>query len=190
MPRLFTGLEIPPMLRTQLSFLQSGLDTVRWVEPGDFHITLRFIGDISPSGANAIYEALSSRDWQAPEIRLGELKSFGNSKPSSIYASVQESEKLLRLAASHERLMQRLGLPADGRKFTPHVTIARCRSATKPLAVARYLAENGNFSAPGFTPARFVLYSARDSTGGGPYKVEEAWDFVQDKDASIFAVTR
>ncbi len=178
MPRLFTGLEIPPMLRTQLSFLQSGLDTVRWVEPGDFHITLRFIGDVSPSEANAICEALSSRQWQAPEIQLGELKAFGNSKPSSVYASVRDDEKLSRLATSQERLMQQLGLPADGRKFTPHVTLARCRGATKPQMIARYLSENGGFFSDAFTPSRFVLYSARESTGGGPYHVEESWDFL------------
>jgi len=187
MPRLFTGLEIPPVLRTRLSFLQSGLDTVRWVEPGDFHITLRFIGDVSLNEANAICEVLSSREWQAPEIQLGELKSFGNSKPSSIHASIKENEKLTRLVASHERLMQQLGLPADGRKFTPHVTIARCRAATTPPAVARYLAENGGFSAPTFTPARFVLYSARESTGGGPYKVEEAWEFTPGAEISFAA---
>ena len=178
------------MLRTQLSVLKSGLDTVRWIEPGDFHITLRFIGDVSPSEANAICEGLSSREWQAPKIQFGELKSFGNSKPSSIYVSVKGDEKLARLAASHEWLMQQLGLPADGRKFTPHVTIARCRGATTPLTVARYLAENGGFSAPAFTPVRFVLYSAREMTGGGPYKVEEVWDFVPSEEASITAARK
>ncbi|MGI9354074.1 MAG: RNA 2',3'-cyclic phosphodiesterase [Rhizobiaceae bacterium] len=190
MPRLFTGLEIPQMLRTRLSFLQSGLDTVRWVEPDDFHITLRFIGDVTPNDANAICEALSSRDWHTPKVTLGELKNFGNSKPSSIYASIKDDEGLSRLAASHERMMQQLGLPSYGRKFTPHVTIARCRNATKPLTVARYLAENGGFSAPAFKPSRFMRYSARDSTGGGPYKVEETWDFVPDEEAPLAAADR
>lgn len=175
MPRLFTGLEIPPPLRTRLSFLQTGMDNVRWIEPGNFHITLRFIGDVGRRDAHMIVDALSSRSWVAPSVKLGELKAFGNSKPSSLYASVWDDERLTRLAAAHERLMQRLGLPPDGRRFTPHVTIARLRGGTKPESVARYLARNGGFSAPAFEPARFVLYSARESTGGGPYVVEESW---------------
>lgn len=179
MPRLFTGLEIPPQLRTYLSFLQSGMDNVRWIEPGDFHITLRFIGDVSRRDAQMIVEALSSRSWVAPSVRLGELKAFGNSRPSSIYASVHEDERLNRLAATQERLMQRLGLPPDRRRFTPHVTIARLRGGAKPQAVANYLAAHGGFSAPSFQPARFVLYSARESTGGGPYVVEDSWPLEQ-----------
>ncbi|MDD9908310.1 MAG: RNA 2',3'-cyclic phosphodiesterase [Ahrensia sp.] len=178
MPRLFTGLEVPAILRTRLSFLQSGLDGVRWVEPGDFHITLRFIGDVSPRMADDICEALSGRDWTAPNIAPGELKAFGGSKPSSICVSISDDKKLQRLAASQERLMQCLGLPADSRKFKPHITLARCRGSAKSEQVARYLAQNGGFSAPVFEPSRFVLYSARESSGGGPYHVEECWDFT------------
>lgn len=177
MPRLFTGLEIPPQMRTRLSFLQTGMENVRWIDPGDFHITLRFIGDVGRRDAHMIVDALSSRSWPAPTVQLGELKAFGNSRPSSIYASVRENEPLIRLAAAQDRLMQRLGLPPDRRRFTPHVTIARLRGGTKPETVARYLAANGGFSAPAFEPTRFVLYSARESTGGGPYVVEESWAF-------------
>ena len=45
--------------------------------------------------------------------------------------------KLTELQADLERLMRRLGLPAEGRKFVPHVTLARLRD-TSPLDVAHY----------------------------------------------------
>ena len=73
-----------------------------------------------------------------------------------------------------ERICQRLGLPADPRKFVPHVTLARLRNASDG-DVARYLAGRGNFSTMPFTVGRFVLMSSRESVGGGPYVVEEAW---------------
>ena len=46
MPRLFTGLEIPPEIAERLSFFRGGLPGARWIEPSDYHITLRFLGEI------------------------------------------------------------------------------------------------------------------------------------------------
>ncbi|TIT12513.1 MAG: RNA 2',3'-cyclic phosphodiesterase, partial [Mesorhizobium sp.] len=46
---------------------------------------------------------------------------------------------------------------------------------SSPLDVAQYLSARGNFSALPFRVGRFVLMSSRDSVGGGPYIVEEAW---------------
>ena len=63
---------------------------------------------------------------------------------------------------------------ADARKFVPHVTLARLRN-TSPAEVAKYLSARGNFSAAPFRVGRFVLMSSRDSVGGGPYVIEEAW---------------
>ena len=78
------------------------------------------------------------------------------------------------LQAEIERISKRLGLPSDPRKFTPHVTLARLRN-TSPLDVAHYLSARGNFATVPFRVGRFVLMSSRDSVGGGPYIVEEAW---------------
>src|SRR5690606_38732442 len=73
-----------------------------------------------------------------------------------------------------ERISQRLGLPADPRRFVPHVTLARLRN-TSVGDLAHYLSSRGNFATAPFKVARFVLMSSRDSVGGGPYVVEEAW---------------
>ena len=46
MPRLFTALEIPPEIGQSLAMLRGGLPGARWVEPENYHLTLRFIGDV------------------------------------------------------------------------------------------------------------------------------------------------
>ena len=68
MPRLFTGLDIPAQIRSQLALKQVGVPKMRWIEPSDFHITLRFIGDVELQTANAVVDALSGRQWSAPTI--------------------------------------------------------------------------------------------------------------------------
>jgi len=172
MPRLFTGIELPQTQRTMLSLAQSGLPNARWIEQEDMHITLRLMGDVERRRANDIVDALRAKSWNQPTIQLGELRAFGGSKPSSVHASIADDPILTRLQAAQETLICKLGLPEDHRKFTPHVTLARCRQATAEQ-VAHYLGQFGGFSAPRFQPTSYVLYSAKESVGGGPYYVEE-----------------
>jgi 2'-5' RNA ligase len=110
-------------------------------------------------------------------LNLSGVNAFGSKKPHSIYAGVSPSPELNALQAEIERICQRLHIPADPRKFTPHVTLARLRNA-RIDDVARYLSSRGNFATLPFKVGRFVLMSSRDSVGGGPYIVEEAWPLV------------
>jgi 2'-5' RNA ligase len=91
-----------------------------------------------------------------------------------VVASTAPSTALIELQAEQERLLQRVGLEPEGRKFTPHVTLARLRDSSS-RAVADYLAARGFFRSPQFRVGRFVLFSSRASVGGGPYVVEEAF---------------
>ena len=81
---------------------------------------------------------------------------------------------LVELQAELERLMRRCGLDPEGRKFTPHVTLARLRDASNH-DVANYLSVRGFFPSKVFTAERFVLFSSRASVGGGPYVVEDSY---------------
>jgi 2'-5' RNA ligase len=88
-------------------------------------------------------------------------------------ATVAPSRALTELQAEHESIMKRMRVPADGRKFTPHVTLARLRG-TSARDVAEYLAARPYWSAP-FHVSQFVLLSSRASTGGGPYWAEATY---------------
>lgn len=174
MPRLFTGLEIPSQTGLMLSLLRGGLRGARWIDPENYHITLRFIGDIDDRMADEVADALT-RVRRAPvEIRLSGLGAFANGKPHAVFARVEPTPELIELQGEQERLMQRLRLPAERRRYVPHVTLARCRTSTN-ADVARWLAGHGGFAGHTFTAQRFVLLSSRDSVGGGPYLVEEAY---------------
>ena len=81
---------------------------------------------------------------------------------------------LIELQAEHERLMQRVGLEPEGRKYTPHVTLARLRESSS-RQVAEYLAARAPYRSLPFKVSRFVLFSSRASVGGGPYVVEAAY---------------
>ena len=174
MPRLFTGLEIPADVAASLSMLRGGLPGARWIDPENYHVTLRFIGDVDDAVAHEVASLLGRVRRQAFELRVDDLKSFGGRKPRAIVATLGPAQALIELQAEHERLMQRVGLEPEGRKFTPHVTLARLRESSS-RQVADYLAVRAPFRSPPFTVSRFVLFSSRASIGGGPYVVEAAY---------------
>lgn len=174
MPRLFTGLEIPPDIGQSLALLRGGLPGARWIDPENYHVTLRFIGDIDGAIANEIAWTLERVNRKPFEVALQGLSSFGGKKPRAVVASVVPSRPLMELQAELERMMQRFGLDPEGRKFIPHVTLARLRDASN-RDVADYLSLRGYFPTRSFTASRFVLFSSRASVGGGPYVVEDAY---------------
>jgi 2'-5' RNA ligase len=174
MPRLFTGLEIPSDLAQDLAMLRGGLSGARWIDPENYHITLRFIGDIDAATARDVSGALEQIRRPPFTVTLAGLDFFGGDRPRAIIAKAKPSAPLLELQAEQERLTRRLGIPPEPRKFTPHVTLARLRDAPA-AAVAAYLTTRGFFLSRRFEATRFVLFSSRASTGGGPYLIEAAY---------------
>ncbi|OXT02292.1 2'-5' RNA ligase [Notoacmeibacter marinus] len=174
MPRLFAALEVPQDAARNLTLVQGGLHGACWIDPENYHITLRFFGDVEGHVADQIVETLDQIRRPAFDIELDGIHAFGSKKPHSIYAGVWPSVPLSELAADIDRRAKRLGLPSDKRKFTPHVTLARLRNPDS-REVARWLSGRGGFRTLPFPVSRFVLMSSRDSVGGGPYVVEESW---------------
>jgi RNA 2',3'-cyclic 3'-phosphodiesterase len=174
MPRLFTAVEIPSEIGAALSTLRGGLPGARWVDPENYHLTLRFIGDIDDAMARDVAFMLGQVRRQKFELQIDGLTSFGGRKPRAVVATAAPTRSLLELQAEHERLMQRIGFEPEGRRYTPHVTVARLRDSTSQQ-VADYLSARGHFRSAPFSVSRFVLYSARASVGGGPYVVEAAY---------------
>src|SRR5262245_31443698 len=174
MPRLFTGIEIPAEIGDRLSLLRGGLPGARWIDRENYHLTLRFVGDIDMDVADDIVDALGRVDRQGFSLRIDGITSLGSKKPHAVVARIEPSRALMELQAEHERIMQRIGLPPEQRKYTPHVTLARLRGANL-RDIADYLSLRGGFVAGPFDVDRVVLFSSRASIGGGPYVAEEIY---------------
>ena len=174
MPRLFTGLELPETIVGQIALARGGVLGARWLETEDYHVTLRFVGDVDARTAHDIAETLGEIRRPAAPIRFDGLGWFGGDKPRQLVARFKAEPELMELQAEQERRLRRIGLPPETRKFMPHVTLARLRNVGA-RAVAEYLASRGALSVESFTAERFVLFSARDGSGGGPYVVEAAY---------------
>ena len=178
MPRLFTGLEVPAAIGARLATQRGGLPGARWIEPENYHVTLRFLGDIDDAVAEDVIAALAEARPRDPvPIALDAVDAFGGERPRALYARVVPHPDLMDLQAEHERLVRQAGIAPETRKFTPHVTLARLKRSVDALAVADCLTQIGTPPRLEYRAARAVLYAARASTGGGPYVVEAAYPF-------------
>ena len=175
MPRIFTGLEVPEALCEDLARLRGGLMSARWIEPEDYHLTLRFVGDVDERTANEIADLLYAVRKRSIEVTLTGLGAFGGDRPRSIVVQVRQTQPLMELQAEHERIMRRVGLSPEPRKFVPHITLARLGRDATARTVADWLALRGLFMSRTFIVPSFVLFSSKESVGGGPYLVEETY---------------
>jgi 2'-5' RNA ligase len=174
MIRLFTAIELPESVRVRLSLLQGGVPGARWSPAENLHLTLRFIGEVDEATANDIDDVLSALRAPAFDLTLKGAGEFGGRDPHALWIGVAPNEALMRLAAKIESALQRMGLEAETRKYTPHVTLARLRDA--PIAKVRaFLAAHAAFDSGPFGVRRFALYSSYPSSSGSLYRVERSY---------------
>lgn len=177
MIRLFTALEIPDEVAPCLQPVQRGLHSARWVARDNLHITLRFIGAVDERMAEEVDVALAHLKAKPFTLQVTHLGAFGDSnRARSVWAGLAPSESLINLNAKIERLFQQLGLPADKRKFTPHITLGRVSNLSNS-DVAQWIEEKGRLDCPPFEVTRAVLYSSQTRSTGAIYTPERYYIF-------------
>jgi 2'-5' RNA ligase len=103
-------------------------DEVRWVRPENYHVTLRFLGNIDPAGVSELTAQVASEvRSQAPfEVQVGSSLPFPRAnKPRAVVLSLEPEEPIVKLAAAVERGVVAFGLRAEKRRFRSHLTLGR-----------------------------------------------------------------
>ena len=176
--RLFVALSLPDDLRARLVGLASGVPGARWVTPESLHLTLRFIGEIDGAQARDADAELAHISAPAFDLALAGVDCFGSGdKSRSLWVGVAQCAELIRLQGKVENALQRAGLPPEGRKFKPHVTLARFKSNPGPK-LHDFLAGNALFRSEPFPVREFGLYSSFLSHSGAIYRREAAYPLV------------
>jgi len=134
MLRSFIAIELPPEIQKSItratSTMQKALPKplVRWVTEQNIHLTLKFLGDVSPSNLEHLAEALKVESGQHPlfELTVGRIGAFpGVRHPRVIWIGLEAPPELLILQHGVEAVAARLGYPPEERPFSAHLTIGR-----------------------------------------------------------------
>jgi 2'-5' RNA ligase len=183
--RCFAALETGPAARAALGECIASLRAVggqvSWVRPENLHLTLRFLGEVTPEQASAYVDHLRSLlSALAPlELVAEGLGAFPSlRRPSVLWAGVRAvSGDLSAVQRAAEACAADIGLPPEPKLFHPHLTLGRVRAphGLEPLQAA--FAELA-FAAPGFGDAfpapAVALFQSELKPGGAVYtRLEE-----------------
>lgn len=137
MKRLFVAIKLIPdenLLKIYYSLKQAlHYDKIRWVDPGNFHLTLKFLGNTSEDKVNIISDVISStvKSYSMLNIELKKTGVFGSRyKPRVIWFGINENEQLKSLGIELLNKLDDAGFPKDRQNFVPHLTIGRITKIT------------------------------------------------------------
>ena len=172
MVRLFVALALPAQVRERLGLLTGGVPGARWTAVESFHLTLRFIGEVAEHAAHELALALAAVRAPRFELTLAGVDQFGKGEKSRVlWIGVERSPALMHLRDKVESALVRAGLEPDGRKYAPHVTLARLRDTPGARLAAFIQAYNCVRIGP-IAVDRFVLFSSWQHRDGPTYREE------------------
>jgi len=170
MTRLFVAVPLPEEIKDQLEALCIGLRDARWPRDRQFHVTLRFLGEVEPHRARALEEVLHGVRAEPFELALSGLGHFPpRGKPKVLWAGVAPLEPLADLHRAVGRALRHAGVGPDERKFAAHVTLARL-NGTPLHQLLDYLERNRALRSEPFPVTGFTLFASSLSREGAQHR--------------------
>ena len=174
--RTFIAVEITQGIRSHIErwirSLQPKIRGVKWVEPHNLHVTLKFLGDVAAGDLPEITDAVTQA---AALVDPFELEFFGsgafpNAKaPRTLWIGCRDgADHLSRLAVTIDVTLSQLGFPKESRQFSPHLTIGRAKQQITDLTTLLAARQSESFGKCRVTEV--VLFSSNLTPSGPIYK--------------------
>jgi 2'-5' RNA ligase len=175
--RAFIAVDLPESVIRALQSAQERLKShrldIRWVKPGNIHLTLKFLGDIQPADIDPIREALRSAAAAVapfPIAARGAGVFPGIKKPRVVWAGLSgELPTLFALQECVERALAAIGFAPEARSFKAHLTIGRVKGRVRPADLLAALQELAKWASPVFTVDRVTFFQSDLRPGGAVY---------------------
>jgi 2'-5' RNA ligase len=187
--RLFVALEVPSAVRERFAALISELRALeskssakkpRWVRPENLHVTLKFIGHIEPARLDPIRATLANVRSEAPvDLRFRGLGFFPNARrPRVLWAGTAASRNVSSLARDIDASLAKLGMPAEEREFTPHLTLARCEPSGISAALSAAVERDAARDFGELRTNQFHLIESKLKPSGAEYTTLQSFVFA------------
>jgi RNA 2',3'-cyclic 3'-phosphodiesterase len=156
------------LVNMQTVAVKTGAD-LKLVEPENIHVTMRFLGDITLNMADKIYAEMQQVKFKPFPVQLTGLGVFPSLNfPRVLWAGIaQGAAQLQNIFEQLEPRLQALGFQPDRNPFSPHLTIARVRSARNKPQLAELVAKNAKYDFGAFEATCFKLKKS-ELTPNGP----------------------
>ena len=189
--RAFIGIPLTPEIRTSLVGTRDALVAQdaswrdqKWVAEENLHITLKFLGDISPEAADALAAELAQSLLGAEPIpiELAEIRAVPTPRRARMLWGVfaDQTEGLTSLARVIDRLAASIGIEPDTRPYTPHATLVRARRP-EPVSAEGIGAANAQWRSvlgkePFMSVRQAIVYESTLTRSGPIYRTHAVVD--------------
>lgn len=178
--RAFIAIPLPNAIVDYLTKIIDALkeilpvDSLKWVQPGNIHLTLKFLGNISNSTLSFLINKLEGGHQFSPfELKLNKLGAFPSIyKPQVIWVSTTTHPQLSELNQFIQNSTSIVDNENDSKTFSPHLTIARLRPGIKIdrfESIKRELHKNKEIEPFSFTVDHYCLFQSALTSNGPIY---------------------
>ena len=167
--RTFIAIPLPENIHKALFLVQDILQKsnadIKWVNPANIHITLKFLGDINDKTMGLIAQAVreTSKHHARFDISISRIGVFPSMlHPQTIWAGIDKgSPACMILQNQIEICAEKFGIKKEARRFFPHLTLGRVRSQKNKQALIEILEKEKDFSISTKIPVnKLVLFSS------------------------------
>lgn len=176
--RVFVAMDFPEEVKGKIREFVSKLEReckdtrgARWARVEGMHVTLKFIGEVTPEKVEQIRKELEGvRSAAAVEINFRGVGFFPNAKhPRVFWAGIEATPNLAEMAEEIEKRMEGLGIPREERAFRPHLTLARFKTEEGLGKLREAMEKAGVMEFGGTRSSEFHLYESKLLRGGAVY---------------------
>jgi 2'-5' RNA ligase len=180
--RCFIAIDIDEQIRGALSGLQrklrDGIDVkkgdINWVNPGNIHLTLKFLGEIKDEKAAEICNIVKAAAGRHKsfELDIESVGSFGGRSPRVLWVGTGKGrEELLELQKDVEESLVLAGWPEETREFSGHLTLCRIRNPKAGMKLAKVSEDYRDFKIGMLSADSVCVYQSELTPGGPVYTV-------------------
>ena len=172
MKRLFVSINLPLPIAQLLVALDPELEGVRWLNGGQMHLTLSFLGNVALEAEQKLKGNLPAISWKTFFLPLAGLESFRGRAHRRLWIGVGAGHPhLFQLRKRVQEAALQSGIEPDLQSFHPHITLARCRDVSEQ-SIRPFLKTHVQFDAGMIHVESFCLNSSRLTQNGSIYICE------------------
>jgi 2'-5' RNA ligase len=173
--RLFVAIDLPDRVNHQLVNYAGELHDVRWYGPDDYHLTLKFIGEVEEQTEQNIRKQLDEVRLTPFTVTINRLGYFPPDRhPRIIWAGFEASESLQALHDDIDERLSEMGVEREKRDFTPHITLGKNKGVPK-TRVETYLERRSDIHIADIPVDSFILYSSELTPDGAVHTPEKTY---------------
>jgi 2'-5' RNA ligase len=180
--RVFIAIDIGEQIRAGLSRLQKelisktnfGKSDVKWVEPDNIHLTLKFLGEIkdeqSVDVCNIVKEVAGIHS--SFELAVESVGCFGGRSARVLWVGLGEgNDSLLQLQKDLDEWLASAGWPPESREFSGHLTLCRVKNPKAGFKLAEMIKDYKDFKLGTMSADSVCVYQSQLTPSGPVYTV-------------------